>query len=478
MKTIFTPKPGANVLVVGDIILDRYVHGDTNRISPEAPVPVVLVKKTEERPGGACNVALNIASLGLGVNLVGMTGNDKDADKLQSLLGEFGIYCSFHKQAGFPTITKLRVMSQHQQLLRLDYETDSQRLTPGVLETLCQTLPEEPSVIVFSDYNKGSLSSIPELISTFKSSGRMILVDPKGIDFERYKGADILTPNLKEFENIVGPCPDLQSIEEKGARLCKELSLTALLVTRGEHGMSLIPDDRSPLHLEALAREVFDVTGAGDTVIAGLAAALASGYELTEAAHIANRAAGIVVGKLGTATVTLDEINADANDQQRVQIITAPEQLQKWLNNNRGIGKKIVMTNGCFDILHAGHVNYLTQARSLGDILIVAVNDDQSVAKLKGSNRPINKLSRRLQVLAALNMIDCVVTFSEDTPLNLIKKILPDVLVKGGDYQIEDVVGATEVMENGGMVKIIPIVEDSSTTKIIKSILDGENKTQ
>ncbi len=474
MEKLFTPRTDARVLVVGDIILDRYVHGDTSRISPEAPVPVVLVKLTEDRPGGACNVASNIASLGLQVNLAGITGDDQDADRLVSLLGDQNIDCSFYRQSGYPTITKFRIISQHQQLLRLDYEADSTLANPSALKSICNEISEKPSVIVFSDYNKGSLSSISEFISIFNPTEQTILVDPKGDDFSRYKGASLLTPNLKEFEYIVGPCTDLKMLEEKGARFCSELLLKAILVTRGEHGMSLLYSDKEPLHLETMAREVFDVTGAGDTVIAGMAAAIASGYDLEQAAVIANRAAGIVVGKLGTATVTLEELN-DVPTEHHSVIIPDRGKINNWLKKVRSEGKKIVMTNGCFDILHAGHVNYLNQAKQLGDVLIIAVNDDNSVKNLKGKNRPINKLAQRMQVLAALNMVDCVVPFSEDTPLNLVKIINPDVLVKGGDYQIKDIVGAPEVIKNGGVVKTIPIVEEVSTSYIIKKISDGDH---
>lgn len=475
MKPVFIPDAAANTLVIGDVILDRYVHGETTRISPEAPVPVVRVTRTEERPGGAANVALNISCLGVRVSLAGLTGQDSAADTLTRTLSEYGVDCSFQKSAGFPTITKLRVLSQHQQLIRLDYEAATGPVDcPGLFEQIKAQLGHA-DVIVLSDYAKGSLANIQAFISACRSANKKVLVDPKGDDFTRYRGATLLTPNLKEFEAVAGCCGDTDELVNKGEKLCRDLGLEALLVTRGEHGMSLISMENGPHHLAAEALEVFDVTGAGDTVIATMAAALASGYDYLQAARFANRAAGLVVGKLGTATVTVEELNDTSRQHDSDQSpLLQPSELPALLREIRSRGETIVMTNGCFDILHAGHVQYLQQARQLGDHLIVAVNDDDSVKRLKGPGRPLNPLAHRMAVLAALKSVDWVMAFSEDTPEELIAKILPDVLVKGGDYRPEQIAGARQVLEHGGSVKIIPLLENCSTSRIIDSVKTTE----
>ena len=409
MSKVFIPSPDASILVVGDVILDRYVHGDTTRISPEAPVPVVLVKNIEEKPGGAGNVALNISQLGLGVSLVGLTGIDPSAELLREYLEERGVRCSFLNVDNFPTITKLRVLSQHQQLVRLDYEVQAEYRQSGELLNLFRKVLDEADVVVLSDYAKGSLQQIQEYISSCGKAGKTVLVDPKGGDFSRYRGTSILTPNMKEFEQVAGPCTDMSMLVEKGRNLCRELDLDSLLVTRGEHGMTLLTRDEDPLHLEAEAREVFDVTGAGDTVIATLAAAIASGYNIHESAVYANRAAGLVVAKLGAASVTAAELNRSVHSTRSGKILH-PEQddIRSLLADIREGDRKIVMTNGCFDILHAGHVKYLAKARELGDYLVVAVNDDDSVRRLKGAGRPIHTLENRLTVLEALDSIDWI----------------------------------------------------------------------
>jgi len=471
MNYLFVPNHEANVLVVGDVILDRYVYGDTTRISPEAPVPVVQVNETKERPGGAGNVALNIRNLGINVCLVGITGKDTAADLLRDALSNEGVECVFAKQVGFPTTTKLRVLSQHQQLIRLDYEVSSDQVDTKELEVLFNKHLGKADTIVLSDYAKGSLANINHFIQQSRKAGKRVLVDPKGIDFKRYQGASLITPNLKEFEAVVGGCPTEDAIASKGMNLLESLSLEALLITQGENGMTLFQRNDTPIHLRAHIHEVFDVTGAGDTVIATLAAALASGHDLVHATSLANRAAGLVVEKLGAATVSTTELN-NAVVQSHVDNagIIDKSSLKSLLDDIRSEGKKIVMTNGCFDILHAGHVNYLKQAKALGDYLIVAVNDDDSVFRLKGKNRPINCLEHRLAVLDALESVDWVISFSEDTPESLINELIPDVLVKGGDYKPDEVAGAEIVKQNEGEVKIIPIIEGCSTSQIIKKL--------
>lgn len=461
----------ARVLVIGDVMLDRYWHGGTSRISPEAPVPVVKIGQVEDRPGGAGNVALNIASLGAPAWLIAATGNDEAADALQTRLEAAGVYCDFARMNDAPTITKLRVISQHQQLIRLDHEEAFTSLSSDILEEKAASLLENIGAVILSDYNKGTLQNHQQLIKLARTRGIPVLVDPKGTDFERYRGATVITPNLSEFETVVGHCRDEQDLVSKGQKLMEELELEALLITRSEHGMTLIRRNEQELHLPARAREVFDVTGAGDTVISTLATALAAGAELPQAAALANIAAGIVVAKLGTATVSMPELRREVNRELGVERgAVTPDQLMIAIEDARAHGEKIVFTNGCFDIIHAGHVGYLEQARQQGDRLVLAVNSDASVKRLKGEGRPINSEDRRMAVLAGLEAVDWVVCFDEDTPENLLRMVKPDVLVKGGDYTIDEVVGAPIVYEYGGDVKVLAFLDNCSTTAIVEKI--------
>ena len=466
----------ARVLVVGDVMLDRYWHGATSRISPEAPVPVVRIGQEEDRPGGAGNVALNIASLGAPAWLIAATGDDEAADTLQTRLEAAGVFCDFARMPDTRTITKLRVISQHQQLIRLDHEEAFHSLSSDILEEKTAALLDNIDAVVLSDYNKGTLQNHQQLICTARTRNIPILVDPKGTDFERYRGATVITPNLQEFETVVGHCKDEQELVDKGQQLMQELELEALLITRSEHGMTLICKDSQEVHLPARAREVFDVTGAGDTVISTLAAALAAGAELPQAAAIANIAAGIVVGKLGTATISMPELRREVNRELGAERgIVTTDQLMIAIEDARAHGEKIVFTNGCFDIIHAGHVGYLEQARRQGDRLVLAINSDDSVKRLKGEGRPINTEDRRMAVLAGLEAVDWVVSFSEDTPENLLHLVKPDVLVKGGDYSIDEVVGADIVYEYGGDVKVLAFLDNCSTTAIVEKIRTDES---
>ncbi|HJE71722.1 MULTISPECIES: bifunctional D-glycero-beta-D-manno-heptose-7-phosphate kinase/D-glycero-beta-D-manno-heptose 1-phosphate adenylyltransferase HldE [Pseudomonadaceae] len=461
----------APVLVVGDVMLDRYWHGTTSRISPEAPVPVVRVDQHEDRPGGAANVALNIAALGAPAYLVGVTGQDEAADALTDSLRAAHVQVRFQRIAQQPTIVKLRIMSRHQQLIRVDFEepfdTDPQALASDTAAMLAGV-----KVLVLSDYGKGALKNHQALIQLAKARNIPVLADPKGKDFSIYRGASLITPNLSEFEAIVGVCADDAELVAKGNELMARLELGALLVTRGEHGMTLLRPAQPALHLPARAREVFDVTGAGDTVISTLAAALAAGEDLPQAVGLANLAAGIVVGKLGTAAISAPELRrAVQRSEGSERGVLSLEQLQLAIEDARAHGEKIVFTNGCFDILHAGHVTYLEQARAQGDRLIVAVNDDASVTRLKGPGRPINSVDRRMAVLAGLGAVDWVIPFSENTPERLLEQVRPDVLVKGGDYKsVDEVVGAQIVQGYGGEVRILGLVENSSTTAIVERI--------
>ncbi len=461
----------ARVLVVGDIMLDRYWYGDAKRISPEAPVPVMKVGNVEERPGGAGNVALNLAALGAQVSLIGIVGNDQEADILESFLKEKNIFCHLTRVSDRPTITKLRVISQHQQLIRLDFEESFQdnHVEPILSET--EKLLANVDAIILSDYGKGTLKNSQAFIKLAKKAKVPVFIDPKSLDFSVYKGATMLTPNFKEFVAVVGPCADEKEITIKARKLIKQFDLESLLVTRGEHGMSLFEKGKEALHIPTHAREVFDVTGAGDTVIATLAASLSVGCDLPRAVKLANIAAGISVSKLGAATVTVPELRRKTNGYHQGGILTE-DSLAIAIEDAKAHGEKVVMTNGCFDILHAGHVHYLEQAKALGDRLIVAINDDASVKALKGDGRPINPLVHRMEVIAALASVDWVVSFSEDTPERLVCRLLPDKLVKGGDWKPEQIAGSKCVLENGGEVHSLGFVEGHSTTSTISKIAE------
>lgn len=468
----------ARVLVVGDVMLDRYWHGGTSRISPEAPVPVVKIDSIEDRPGGAGNVALNIAALGAQASLFGLTGCDEAAEALSVRLRAAEVECHFHAVPDHPTITKLRVISRHQQLLRMDFEEPFTTAAAAELIATTQGAIAGCGAVILSDYAKGVLADPQILIRAARAAGVPVLVDPKGSDFARYRNATLLTPNMHEFETVVGPCANEQILVAKGLQLIGELQLDALLITRGEHGMTLLQPGRPELHLPAQAREVFDVTGAGDTVISVLAAALAAGEELPNAVGLANLAASIVVGKLGTAVVSATELRGAVQRRQgRSRGVMNLDQLAVAIDDARSLGEKIVFTNGCFDILHAGHVGYLQQARAQGDRLIVAVNSDASVSRLKGPGRPINSVDRRMAVLAGLEAVDWVISFDEDTPETLLEKLRPDILVKGGDYNKEQVVGWRIVEGYGGSVKVLSFFEDLSTTAIVEKILE-KNSTK
>jgi len=461
----------ARILVVGDVMLDRYWHGSTNRISPEAPVPVVHVGTNEERPGGAGNVALNIAVLGGQVTLMGLIGDDEPGRALDSSLSKAGVDCRLERLQQFPTITKLRVVSRHQQLIRMDFEDGFPGFDSADLLLEFEKQLASYDVVVLSDYGKGTLSNIGEYIQRARAAGKPVLVDPKLKDFTHYKGATLITPNMQEFEAVVGSCENDEAVVERGQALLEQHDLEALLITRGEKGMTLLQRQAEPRNLPTHAREVFDVTGAGDTVISTLATGLAAGLPLESATHLSNLAAGIVVGKLGTASVTVDELKWALHEHQVVHRgVVTEEQLVEAMTTCQARGERIVFTNGCFDILHAGHVTYLEQASRMGDRLIVAVNVDETVRALKGADRPVNTLARRMTVLAALACVDWVVPFSEETPERLICDLVPDYLIKGGDNNPDDIPGARCVREAGGEVLVMSYVDNCSTTGLITEI--------
>jgi D-beta-D-heptose 7-phosphate kinase/D-beta-D-heptose 1-phosphate adenosyltransferase len=462
----------ARLLVVGDVMLDRYWHGPTSRISPEAPVPVVRIDQEEDRLGGAGNVALNAAMLGARTQLLGLAGQDTAADTVEKMLTERGVTCRLQRVSGSKTITKLRVLSRHQQLIRLDFEDhflnwDADALQLDFAERLAHV-----DAVILSDYAKGVLRRSPDLIAAARKAGLPVIVDPKGTDFERYRGATLITPNLSEFEALVGRCDSDAEIERRGVDLREQLDLEAVLVTRGEKGMTLLARGHAPLHLPTRAQEVFDVTGAGDTVVATLGAAVAAGMPLHEAVALANIAAGIVVAKLGTATVSPAELERAMRGGHDVcsRGVCDDDELLAQIANARGNGERVVMTNGCFDILHPGHIDYLEKARALGDRLVVAVNDDASVRRLKGVDRPVNSLATRLRMLSALSCVDWVIPFSEDTPERVICKMVPDILVKGGDYSVDQIVGGDCVKAAGGEVLVLDFLPGHSTTSLIDKI--------
>lgn len=464
------------ILVVGDLMLDQYWFGPTSRISPEAPVPVVRVTRSEARGGGAANVAMNLVSLGVQTTCSGVVGDDGTGKDLQGLLEVEGIATAIAHSSKHPTITKLRVLSRNQQLIRLDTEqVYSDKDAAAVVEVAAGELGDK-NVCILSDYAKGSLGQVGELIAACREQSVPVLVDPKGNDFARYKGATVLTPNLAEFESVVGKAHDDADLVQRARSLCAELDLTAIVVTLSERGMLVVSTDSDSL-LPARARQVFDVTGAGDTVIAALAAGIGSGLTIEDAAMLANLAAGLVVGKIGAASVTPAELNLALHEQgEGGRGLLTREQALAIAAESRARGEKLVMTNGCFDILHKGHVAYLQEAKSRGDRLMVAVNSDESVAKLKGPDRPINPLEDRMAVLAGLAAVDWVVPFGEDTPAEIIGAILPDVLVKGGDYEPDAIAGGKAVLENGGTVEVLRFHEGRSTSNIVDTIRGSGSK--
>lgn len=451
-------------------MLDRYLFGGTSRISPEAPVPVVHVRENDDRAGGAANVATNLAKLGVRTTLLGIVGDDDEATALEAAMAACGVECRFTVADNWPTITKTRVQSRGQQLIRIDRE---EPVTAGS-EMLAAELGnhlESVDAVILSDYGKGSLDDVATMIAACNKKDIPVLVDPKGQDFDRYRGASVITPNQGEFDAVAGAPADDADRVDRARALRDRLDIAALLVTRSEKGMLLVEGDDEPLYLSARAREVYDVTGAGDTVIAVLAGSVAAGAGLDEAAALSNLAAGLVVAKIGVAAVTPSELRVALHRRgQGGRGLVAAEELLPLLDEARDRGERIIMTNGCFDVLHAGHVAYLEEAKSLGDCLVVAINDDDSVRRLKGDPRPVNELQDRMLVLAGLASVDWVVPFAEDTPENLIAAALPDVLVKGGDYKADEIAGAKDVLGNGGEVRILAYREGQSSSRIIDKL--------
>ncbi len=462
------------ILVVGDLMLDRYWSGDTQRISPEAPVPVVSINDFEERPGGAGNVARSITKLGGVCKLVALLGDDGNGSRADELLQNENVSTQFVKDIHAKTISKLRVLSRHQQLIRLDFESE---FTDSCISELTQCVKEQiknHQVIILSDYNKGALRDVKEIISYANSNNVYSFVDPKGNDFSKYRDVTAITPNQSEFQAVVGSIASEGEFISKGINLLKELNLSALIVTRSEKGVTLIQDSGENVTIPARAKEVYDVTGAGDTFISVLASSYAAGSSFEHSVQIANAASSVVVGKLGAATVSKNEIEGELNrSSQLLGKIVSLEVLIQKVRNLRQENKKIVMTNGCFDILHSGHVDYLSKARQMGDVLIVAVNSDESVRTIKGNSRPVNTANDRMTVLSGLHAVDWLVEFDQETPEAVIKELLPDILVKGGDYKPEEVVGGDTVCANGGEVRIVEFLGSYSTSNLISKITNS-----
>ncbi len=459
---------GARVLVVGDVMLDQYWRGDTGRISPEAPVPVVRIGQQDAAAGGCANVAMNIAALGATAGVIGLIGKDAAGDQLDALLTQAGVATYWLRSDQVTTICKLRVMSRQQQLIRLDFEQRPDvELAQGLLLKVAEHLPDY-DLLVISDYAKGALVAVQDMIALAKQLGKPVFVDPKGTDFSRYHGATLIKPNLAEFQAIVGQVASDAAIAQAGSVLMTALGLSALLVTRSEAGMSLLVANQPALHLPTQALEVFDVTGAGDTAMATLAVAVAAGMPLPTAVRLANAASGLVVKKLGTSVISIAELDHVIHPPTHTGAVAqAWDHLADWVAQAQAAGERVVMTNGCFDLLHPGHIRYLRAAKALGDRLVVAVNDDASVKRLKGATRPVNALATRMEMLAALESVDWVVAFHEDTPESLICQVKPDILVKGGDYQIDQIAGAKCVLSTGGEVRVLDFWQGHSTTAMI-----------
>ena len=482
--SVFNSLSDVKILVVGDVMLDRYWTGDSSRISPEAPVPVVKIGELDDKVGGAANVARNIAHLDGQVTLLGIIGDDENGERLEQLLANENISSALVKQSSQPTITKLRVISRQQQVVRLDFEETFSAEHGDIVKQAFEQQLNNFDFVLFSDYNKGSLSQIKQMIKIARDAGKTVLVDPKSKDLADYAGANVITPNKTEFVAAGGLVGNEMDITNSARQIMADCQIESILLTRSEQGMSAISAD-SKVDMPAQVLEVSDVTGAGDTVIATLTMMMAAGLELADAAQVANLAAGIVVAKLGAATVSPEELYKVVNEHmfgsKQAHYQTPFDEVLKHIEFARQSGEKIVFTNGCFDILHAGHVHYLEQAKALGDRLVVGLNNDESITRLKGEGRPVNPLKERATVITGLASVDWVIPFGEvngnefdDTPYDIITKVKPDVLVKGGDYTVETIVGADFVQKSGGQVAVIEFVDGCSTTKIIEKIQQND----
>ena len=471
MQALKNAKP--NILVIGDLMIDHYLWGDAERISPEAPVQVVDIARETSVLGGAGNVVNNLVSLGAAVNVASVVGDDEIAKELTIMLKSIGAKTEgLITQNGRKTSKKSRVIASHQQILRYDNES-KETISAESVEKILKAIEKDLfliDMIILSDYGKGVVSEAlsQAVITLANAKGIKVLVDPKGTDYSKYRGAHMLTPNKKEASEATGiPIVDDASLERALLTLKEQCALERSMITLSEDGIAIY--DGEVKRFPTVAQEVFDVTGAGDTVIASIAFALSAGLSIEETARFSNLAAGVVVGKIGSATVTLDEIEiyeSKLHQSSSDAHIKSFAEIDRIVKRAKEHGQRVVFTNGCFDILHVGHVKYLQEAKSFGDILIVGLNSDASVRELKGPSRPVNTEDDRAYILAALDAVDYVVKFSEETPHDLIKMIAPDVLVKGGDYKGKEVVGT----EFSKVLKLVDFVNGKSTTKTIEKI--------
>lgn len=465
------------VLVIGDLMLDRYIIGEVDRISPEAPVPVLRHAHRYERPGGAANVAMNLAGLGCQPVLAGFWGDDAERRELEDLLQKGGVDTVGVVSTALPTISKTRIVGRTQQLLRLDIESTERPAVEDVerLAERAEALVEKAHAVVLSDYAKGALPAelCERVIRRARRLGIPVLVDPKTPDLSKYNGATVVCPNLHELAQATGvSMQDVPAMLAAGEQQRREHEVAVLAVTMSERGMQVLSAEGS-FHSPARAREVFDVSGAGDTVIATLAAGFAAGLPLKTAAELANLAAGVVVGKVGTAPIAHHELTALLTPSQHLgdaEKILERGALLARVADWRAGGETIVFTNGCFDLLHVGHVMLIENCRRFGSKVVLGLNSDASVRHLKGPARPVIGERDRARVMAALGAVDAVTLFAEDTPMALIEALAPDVLVKGGDYSVETVVGHETVLARGGRVEIVPTVEGFSTTGIVRRL--------
>lgn len=458
----------ARILIVGDIMLDHYIMGDATRISPEAPVPVVGVKHEELRLGGAANVAANIAAMGGDATLLFLTGHDTSTQQLLNLLSRYSLKIHVVDDLNASTTKKTRVLASQQQIIRIDSDF---HLNPDQQQKILKAFSDIVSqfdFIVFSDYSKGTLDRLPEFLSITKKRQKFTLVDPKRSDPQFYRGASVLKPNRREFAALFGEAASIIDISKRAEKAIAKFDIGAMVVTLGQQGMLVIESNKPPIEMPTKARDVFDVSGAGDTVMASLACELSAGKSLSFASMKSNIAASIAVAHLGTHIVTLDELEKEvANERFLSKRIITSNELKGLIAQLRAANKKIVFTNGCFDILHTGHVRLFNEARTLGDVLIVGLNSDTSIKVLKGDRRPINSFSSRAEVVLGLEAVNFVIEFDSPTPIDLITEILPDVLVKGGDYKIDDIVGYDVVKANGGEVRSLTYHAGYSTSRIV-----------
>ena len=467
------------IMVIGDLILDEYIWGSVSRISPEAPVPILETKSENLALGGAANVANNLVAIGCEVFLVGAIGNDEKGDKLLSLIEEKkisskGIFRFVHR----PTTSKIRVVGHNQQILRIDKE-DNRPITEEtenkIIKFINKTLPDM-DIVICSDYRKGILTEKVFSATTHRAnnSKKRVLVDPKSSNFELYRGATIITPNQFEVEKAVPiKIQDKIDLDRAAEYLLNLTHAEVILITRGKDGMTLYPNKEKPIDIPTQAKEVFDVTGAGDTVVSILAMALAIGFNYQDSAWLSNMAASIVVGKIGTAVVTLPEIDEYLHEEmlRTSKAVLNLEELTKTVSLAKSVGKTVVFTNGCFDLIHGGHIEFLQKARAKGDLLVVGLNSDKSVKAIKGNGRPIKGEKERANIISALKFVDYITIFDETTPEEIISEIRPDILVKGDDYDVNEVVGREIVEGYGAKVELIPVVKGLSTTNIVTKIL-------